>query len=325
MTPYLTVVATGRNDNYGGDFLRRMQAFVECLVLLFRTHQLDVEIIIVEWNPPIDTLPLRDALPWNDMHGTIRIIEVPATVHKKIPNSDKTPILEYIAKNTGIRRANGEYVLATNPDLLYSTELVRFIASHQLSEKCFYRIDRYDIDTPIPIDVDLQQQLTFCEQHVSKVNTRAGTIESQETLSTRLRLSARKELIRWAALRDSPSLRLLHTNASGDFMLMHRNNWLALRAYPEFPTTSHIDSYMVALAAAAGLRQIILESPIRIYHQEHPRAVQWRNTSASTRPITDYEVFRQRAEEMLRRRKPTLFNDQDWGLGSYQLEEFHHG
>lgn len=323
MTPYLTVVATGRNDNYGGNFLRRMQTFIDCLLLLFRTHQLDAEIIIVEWNPPIDTLLLRDALPWNDMHGTIRIIEVPAAVHKKIPNSDTTPIFEYIAKNTGIRRANGEYVLATNPDLLYSTELVRFIASHQLSEESFYRVDRYDVDTPIPIGADLQQQLAFCEQHVSKVNTRAGAIEPQETLSTRLRRYARKELDRWA-LRNSRSLRLLHTNASGDFMLMHRDNWLALRAYPEFPTTAYIDGYMCAVAAAAGLRQIILESPIRIYHQEHPRAVDWKNTSASKRPITDYEIFLQHAGEMLRRRKPTLFNDEDWGLGNYQLEEFHH-
>ncbi len=51
--PYLSVVATARNDNHGGNMLRRMQIFVNGFLEQCRRHQLDAELILVEWNPLI--------------------------------------------------------------------------------------------------------------------------------------------------------------------------------------------------------------------------------------------------------------------------------
>ena len=50
-SPYLSVVVTSRNDDHGGDPLKRLQTFVNCFDAQCRRTGLDAEVIIVEWNP----------------------------------------------------------------------------------------------------------------------------------------------------------------------------------------------------------------------------------------------------------------------------------
>ena len=85
--PYLSVVAPARNDDHGGDFLARMQTFVNALIGQAKRHHLSVELILVEWNPPPQRPKLAEALRWPADFGpsTVRIIEaymdVSDTVH----------------------------------------------------------------------------------------------------------------------------------------------------------------------------------------------------------------------------------------------------
>ena len=51
-----------RNDNHGGRFLHRIQVCVNALFTLSRKYELDVELIIVEWNPPLNRPSLAQAL-----------------------------------------------------------------------------------------------------------------------------------------------------------------------------------------------------------------------------------------------------------------------
>ena len=164
MEPKVSFVVTARNDNYGGNFLHRMQVFVNALLAQWRQHHLQAELVIVEWNPPENAKPLAEALVWPDalLPGTVRIVQVPNELHQQLPNSDRMPMFEYIAKNVGIRRARGEYILATNPDILFSDKLIRFLASGKLSHDAFYRVDRYDVARTIPLNVPLEKQLRFC-------------------------------------------------------------------------------------------------------------------------------------------------------------------
>ena len=53
-SPYLSVVVTSRNDDHGGDPLKRLQAFINCFDAQCCRTGLDAEVIIVEWNPPPD-------------------------------------------------------------------------------------------------------------------------------------------------------------------------------------------------------------------------------------------------------------------------------
>ncbi|PYQ06865.1 MAG: hypothetical protein DMF82_05200 [Acidobacteria bacterium] len=175
--PYLSVVVTSRNDDHGGDLLRRMQIFVDGLLEQCRRHRLDAELILVEWNPPPDRPRLAEALRWprSLVPGRVRVIEVPYARHRRFRHSEVLPLFQMIAKNVGIRRARGRFVLATNVDVLFSDELMRFLASRGLDSDRMYRIDRYDAMSNVPFPAGLDEQLAFCRTHLLRVNTGEGT------------------------------------------------------------------------------------------------------------------------------------------------------
>jgi len=319
MIPYLSFVIAARNDNYGGNFLHRISVFLNALLSLWDKYNVSAELIIVEWNPPKDKKRLRDVLSWPKYlkPGSVCILEVPAEIHYRLPMSDLMPMFEYIAKNVGIRRARGQYILATNPDLLYSEELVSFLSTQSLSRDCFYRVDRYDIAESVPIDLSVEEQLRFCAKHLFRVSNINGTF-----LIRGFQASLRRLLYRFTELqkarilcheRGIVSLRQLHTNASGDFLLMEKSRWFEIKGYPELKSHSFIDGYGCILAASLGLRQILLPDPMRIYHQEHDRG------EHGTRPHTDYQRYLQDGEKMLRYGKPEILNDDNWGIGEEDL------
>ena len=134
--------------------LRRFQIFAETLLEQANRHSLAGELIVVEWNPPAgprlhEVLKLRVK---SDCFA-IRFIEVPPEVHRAIRNADVIPLFQMIGKNVGIRRARGEFVLATNPDLLFSDNVIAFMASDKLLPDVMYRIDRHDVPAEVPDNV----------------------------------------------------------------------------------------------------------------------------------------------------------------------------
>ena len=65
----------------------------------------------------------------------VRFIEVPPEVHRRFAHAEALPLYQMIAKNVGIRRARGQFVLATNIDILFSNELARFLAGAAASAR----------------------------------------------------------------------------------------------------------------------------------------------------------------------------------------------
>ena len=149
--PYLSVVVAARNDNHGGNMLARMQAFLDSWTVLAQRSGLDSEIVVVEWNPPADRPRLRDELRLPSKGACdVRFLEVPTALHATIPNAAAIPLHQMIAKNAGIRRARGQFVLATNLDIVCSRELMVFLAGRRLENGVMYRIDRYDVANDLP-------------------------------------------------------------------------------------------------------------------------------------------------------------------------------
>ena len=221
-------------------------------------------------------------------------------------------MLEWIAKNVGLRRAKGEYLLATNADIIFNEESIKFLALKELSPECFYRIDRYDVEKSIPLDRSIEEQLDFCAKHWVKVRTGKGVMKRSYSF---LDYQYLRSLVGWlkARLINDPRAGI-HTQASGDFFLMHREHWHNLRGYPELSIRSFIDGYMCFMAASSGLSQIILNGKKRIYHQGHIRP---RGPLSST----DYQLYRQRGKQMMESRQPLIMNDEKWGLWEENLSE----
>jgi hypothetical protein len=176
--PYLSVVATSRNDEHGGNLLRRMQMFIDGLIAQCRRYGLDCELILVEWNPPQYRPRFAEALHWPAEPGpcVVRIIEVSGDIHARFRHSDRLPLFQMIAKNVGIRRARGRFVLATNVDILFSDELMARLARRGLADNVMYRVDRYDIPANIPLDGTTEERLAFAKRNVLRVNRRDGTV-----------------------------------------------------------------------------------------------------------------------------------------------------
>ena len=150
--PYISVVVAARNDNHGGNMLGRMQAFLDAWMVQSERLGLPSEIVVVEWNPPASSPRLIDALRLPARPGPcrVRFVEVAPEMHAALPNSAAIPLHQMIAKNAGIRRARGEFVLATNLDIVFSPELMQFLAQRGLERGVLYRMDRYDVADAIP-------------------------------------------------------------------------------------------------------------------------------------------------------------------------------
>jgi hypothetical protein len=153
-----------------------MQHFVDGLVEQCRRHRLSAELVLVEWNPPVERPPLVDALRWPDEPGpcSIRIVTVPRELHARLAHAADLPLFQMIAKNVGIRRARGEYVLATNVDIVFSDPITRYLRDG-LQPGRVYRADRCDVPADVPAGVPFDRILEFCEREMFRINARGGT------------------------------------------------------------------------------------------------------------------------------------------------------
>jgi hypothetical protein len=175
--PYLSIVVTSRNDDHGGDLLRRTQTFVNCLIAQCKRHGVAAELIFAEWNPPAGRPPLSQALQWPADLGPcrVRFIEVPAAIHDRYKNAATLPLYQMIGKNVGIRRARAPFILATNIDILFSDELMRFIAARRLQSGHMYRIDRHDVRSDVPVDAPPEEQIEYCKNNLLRIHATEGT------------------------------------------------------------------------------------------------------------------------------------------------------
>ena len=122
---------------------------------------------------------------------------------------------------------------------------------------------------------------------------------------------------------------MLHINACGDFTLLARSRWEALRGYPEMPIFSwHLDSVLCFMAHYASLREVILPWPV--FHVEHgggwtPQAARDktldRRLAASAIPrLTDADL-RRIVAWMRSHDRPAIYNDESWGMAQTPLAE----
>ncbi|PWT80895.1 MAG: hypothetical protein C5B44_04670 [Acidobacteria bacterium] len=359
----VSIVVTSRNDNHGGNLLSRMQLFVNGLLEQCRRHQLRAELVLVEWNPPPDRPRLSEALSWPKEKGpcTVRIIEVPPEIHRRFKHSERLPLFQMIAKNVGIRRARGRFVLATNIDILFSDEMMRFLVSGKMDPNRLYRVDRYDVPENVPGELPIEQQLEFCRNNVIRINDRKQTHPpipevgwtlkqwrlwpvtnaTRHAVYSVLRGQTKTDLVQRIQDRLFPNylsryLMLqtpvsLHTNACGDFTMLSAERWAAVRAYPELEMYSmHIDSLLCYMAHHSGVREIVLPESHRVYHIEHdvgsgytPDGADalWTRLDSAGIARLEYETLSSLAVKMRRQGRPIIFNEENWGLKEHNLPE----
>lgn len=136
--PSITAVVVGRNDDYMSDFALRLRA-----TIAWNMKYLADEVIFVEWNPPPDRELLSTDLV--KQFKCLRAYVVPAEIHQAICKNPKVALLEFHAKNVGIRRATSEWIVATNADAVFGPDLVNTVLGTELSEEVVLSAHRFDI------------------------------------------------------------------------------------------------------------------------------------------------------------------------------------
>jgi hypothetical protein len=233
--PYLSIVVTGRNDDFGGDFNGRFFR-----ALRFNHQQLadagiPYELVFVEWRPLAGCPYLASVLEseFSDLGPDIlRCYVVDPTYHDALSLNPRLQFQEFIAKNVGVRRSRGHFVLTTNTDIYLSRGVLGCLASRSIDEGALYRAARCDLKS---------------HSDVSRVD--------------------------WDQLEDERNYDIvnvirppLFTNASGDFLLLDRTSYHRLRGFNEVYRVAkiHIDGNFCLKAYASGVPLVDIGSSV--YH-----------------------------------------------------------
>jgi hypothetical protein len=234
MVPYLSIVLTGRNDNFGGDFNQRLFSALSYNHRLLSEAGVAYELVFVEWRPVRGRLLLadliREQLPGIASH--LITYEVDERYHDAFSQNLRLQFHEFIAKNVGIRRAQGSYILATNTDIYLSRDIVNMIARQTLRPMVLYRATRLDMKSWL------------------------DATNLDETVLTDPRNQAALNVLK------PPYF----TNASGDFLLLDRFSFHARRGFNEIVRFAkiHIDANFCFHVRAHGLA--IADTGAYVYH-----------------------------------------------------------
>ena len=136
--PSVAAVVVGRNDDYMPDFDRRLRATIAWNVRYFVD-----EVVFVEWNPPADRELL--SLSLTKQFDRLRAYIVPADIHQTVCRNSHLALMEYHAKNVGIRRAESQWILATNADVALGPDTVRTLHQSLSSSDIAWTAQRVDI------------------------------------------------------------------------------------------------------------------------------------------------------------------------------------
>ena len=349
--PYLSVVCASRNDDHGGDPLTRTQIFVNCLARQCEALQLPTELIIVDWNPVAGRPGLAGVLqlPEGSSFCTAKVVTVPTELHRRFKYSEKFPFLQMVAKNVGIRRARGKFVVATNIDIIFSAELMAFIAKQRLDPTKMYRVDRYDIKAGLPKNLSLEDTMEYAWKNPIRTNRRFGPaavvehlygddpfrrhcIPNPKFFETVQGFEVIHHDDAWLLCpQRETSMGEIHTNACGDFTLLSREAWNKISGYAEFASYSfNIDSVGVYAAHYGGIEEISLLPPCVCFHIEHSLGSGW--TPEGEQKLFDrlnkneilnpeWPVLNDLIEHMRVSDEPVALNDEHWGFAAFDLPE----
>lgn len=335
--PYISFVVTSRNDDHGGDMLKRMTIFVNGLIHQCNKYKLPCELLMVDWNSPDPDNLLDQVLPnvTGEDYLTIRYVVVPKEIHVSFEYSDRLGLYQMIAKNVGIRRARGEYVLCTNVDLLFSDEMFEWFAKRELTCGYFYRANRCDVPNTIDENASVQEQLNFCKNNIEK---RLGKRHNSPLLNNTERAILRLKLFhpfypllsfikRLLLGKKRAIIHSLDFDACGDFTLMSREDWLKVEGYAELEMYSlHIDSMGVFEAAAKGLKQVILPPEKCTYHIAHEGGWEFTNPIEKLyffqkKPSLEWWSVWMAGSKIVHEKSTFGVNKPDWGLNNHELKE----
>ncbi|KAG0166648.1 hypothetical protein DFQ28_005521 [Apophysomyces sp. BC1034] len=295
---YLTVIMVTRNDDYAGNQYHRLQNAIDSTYLLAEKTQTLMELLIIEWNPPVGRRGVRGVYRYRrSKFLTYRIISVPSQIHRPMHENTQISLYEYEGKNLGLRYARGEFVVCTNQDDIWSANMQNAIVSRAWRKKMFYtqfqhsHVSHENLPSTI-VKLDPFATDKDIESACAHDNYKLGSFEMPDP----------------EQLDKNNFLRITHE--ASDFTLAHRDTWKKVGGYREAGASTWMDMELLLTAAWTLDIPVTYSKATFSCHQQHPTVVH----PGSEKANQNINIDKMKAKE------ETHLNDQaHWGLQDVNL------
>jgi hypothetical protein len=140
----ISAIVIARNDNYGGNLAERS---TYCLNTAINTYD---EVIYIDWNSENHSLlyDIKDNLQFK---GNLKHIVISPKIASILTNNDPNAqkCCEVLARNIGIKRATGDWVLSSNIDIIHPSREDLEKTLNELDPNTFYTISRRHVTLDI--------------------------------------------------------------------------------------------------------------------------------------------------------------------------------
>lgn len=305
--PLLSIVLAGRADTYRGDPMKQACLGVRMIAMNANQQRLPTEIVFVDYNSPpprsvAEALrPCLSHVPHAHHYLTLRVVVVPLWVLQisaaVAADGELPPFNEYVAKNVGIRRARGSFVLVSNPEVVLPSALWAQFAK---TPRTFFRhnllvsSDRRDSWAAVePARLGIKQAEELLDAGVrviwSHLQENGSTLPRAAdrglapehyflALKSALNNCPWKDAeVRWqgqgralaATFTGAPSVSSVHHTAAGDFIMVSRAQWMKVRGYFDVWSFERppIDSLTVTkMVLGLRMKQMVLRGQYAVWH-----------------------------------------------------------
>ena len=193
-----SVILSSRDDNYGGNLHKRTTM---ALISLIENHD---EVVFVDWKT-INGQGVISNIKHNLPHtGKLKLIQVPKDFLKSnYPHLANYTMIESIGRNVGIRRAQNDFIVSTNIDIVTTP-----LDFNTLDTGSFYTVPRRDVDEKFHLSFNDYQSL------YNHLSSNRDSFISKERIDN--------ENDRWSLI-----------NCCGDYQIGHRDIWFKMKGFEE--------------------------------------------------------------------------------------------
>jgi hypothetical protein len=286
----ISAVVISRNDNYGGHLNERATYALNSAI---NTYD---EVIYVDWNSPTHSL-LYDIKDNLQLKGNLKHFVITPEIASLMTNndSDAQKCCETLARNIGIRRAEGDWIISTNIDVIHPK--------------------REDVEEIIKINGD-QTMITLSRREVTWdiiKEFHGGELKFQDWDKLREHIyltSEKREVYEKIVTGDDYSL----INCCGDFQIAPRHIWEDIRGFEEdliYALFSDTNVQKKAAMHGYGLKAIFEPPMFHINHGSKGWGGGGIADGVNKKTNDQYRavIYQQKTE-----------NSKSWGFGDTEIE-----
>ena len=242
----LTAVIISRNDNYGGHLNERATYAINSAI---NTYD---EVFYIDWNSTDGHSLLWDIQDNLQLRGNLKHFVIPPSAASQLTgyNPDAQKCCEVLARNIGIRRATGDYIVSTNIDII-----------HPKREDIEKVINESDGNTMVTLS---RREVTW--DIIKEFHGGEMKFEDWDALRDHIYINSEERIQSEATVKgDDYSI----INCCGDFQLAPKHIWDSIRGFEEdliYPLYADTNVQKKSVKHGFGLKAIYNPPMFHINH-----------------------------------------------------------